>query len=73
MDHNFLSLHRHLDSTILLGRDGTAPEMFRRPSLMITDAFNAGEVQPSRQMRDKALLGENEDGYSSLWCISILN
>ncbi|KAG0049733.1 cleavage and polyadenylation specificity factor subunit 2 [Gryganskiella cystojenkinii] len=47
---------KHLDSTILLGKDGTAPEMFRRPSLLITDAFNAGETQPSRQARDKALL-----------------
>ncbi|KAF9388709.1 cleavage and polyadenylation specificity factor subunit 2 [Podila verticillata] len=47
---------KHLDPTVLLSRDGTTPNDFRLPSLMITDAFNAGETHPSRADRDKALL-----------------
>ncbi|KAG0034806.1 cleavage and polyadenylation specificity factor subunit 2 [Podila clonocystis] len=47
---------KHLDPTVLFSRDGTTPNDFRLPSLMITDAFNAGETHPSRADRDKALL-----------------
>ncbi|KAG0085428.1 cleavage and polyadenylation specificity factor subunit 2 [Podila epicladia] len=47
---------KHLDPTVLLSKDGTTPNDFRLPSLMITDAFNAGETHPSRADRDKALL-----------------
>ncbi|KAG0291115.1 cleavage and polyadenylation specificity factor subunit 2 [Linnemannia gamsii] len=47
---------KHLDGTILLQTDGSAPQEFQRPSLMITDAFNAQQIQPSRLSRDKALL-----------------
>ncbi|KAK5799514.1 beta-lactamase-like protein, partial [Linnemannia elongata] len=47
---------KHLDGTILLQTDGSAPQEFQRPSLMITDAFNAQQTQPSRLSRDKALL-----------------
>ncbi|KAF9195029.1 cleavage and polyadenylation specificity factor subunit 2 [Haplosporangium sp. Z 767] len=48
---------KHLNGTVLLQADGTSPQDFQRPSLMITDAFNAGQIlQPSRLARDKALL-----------------
>jgi hypothetical protein len=55
-----IELLRHLDGTILLQTDGSAPQEFQRPSLMITDAFNAQQIQPSRLSRDKALLGNHE-------------
>ncbi|KAK3819700.1 MAG: beta-lactamase-like protein [Benniella sp.] len=48
---------KHLDGTVLLQPDGNAPQEFQRPSLMITDAFNAQQLlQPSRPARDRALL-----------------
>ncbi|KAF9996727.1 cleavage and polyadenylation specificity factor subunit 2, partial [Modicella reniformis] len=48
---------KHLDGTVLLQPDGSAPQEFQRPSLMITDAFNAQQLlQPSRPARDRALL-----------------
>ncbi|KAG0235113.1 cleavage and polyadenylation specificity factor subunit 2, partial [Mortierella sp. GBA43] len=48
---------KHLDGTVLLQSDGNAPQEFQRPSLMITDAFNAKQLlQPSRPARDRALL-----------------
>ncbi|KAF9906283.1 cleavage and polyadenylation specificity factor subunit 2 [Linnemannia zychae] len=47
---------KHLDATVLLQTDGSAPQEFQRPSLMITDAFNSQQIQPSRLSRDKALL-----------------
>ncbi|KAK3845194.1 MAG: beta-lactamase-like protein, partial [Linnemannia gamsii] len=47
---------KHLDATVLFQTDGSAPQEFQRPSLMITDAFNAQQIQPSRLSRDKALL-----------------
>ncbi|KAF9958865.1 cleavage and polyadenylation specificity factor subunit 2 [Mortierella alpina] len=47
---------KHLDASVLLQSDGNAPQEFQRPSLMITDAFNAEQIQPSRMSRDKALL-----------------
>ncbi|KAI1316869.1 cleavage and polyadenylation specificity factor subunit 2 [Mortierella claussenii] len=48
---------KHLDATVLLQSDGSAPPEFQRPSLMITDAFNSEQLlQPSRPSRDRALL-----------------
>ncbi|KAI8603970.1 beta-lactamase-like protein, partial [Dissophora ornata] len=48
---------KHLDATVLLQSDGSAPQEFQRPSLMITDAFNAEQlIQPTRPSRDRALL-----------------
>ncbi|KAG9319398.1 hypothetical protein KVV02_004086 [Mortierella alpina] len=47
---------KHLDASVLLQSDGSAPQEFQRPSLMITDAFNAEQTQPSRMSRDRALL-----------------
>ncbi|CAO3564530.1 unnamed protein product [Mortierella alpina] len=47
---------KHLDASVLLQSDGSAPQEFQRPSLMITDAFNAEQIQPSRMSRDRALL-----------------
>ncbi|KAG0292428.1 cleavage and polyadenylation specificity factor subunit 2 [Dissophora globulifera] len=48
---------KHLDATVLLQSDGSAPQEFQRPSLMITDAFNSEQLtQPTRLSRDRALL-----------------
>ncbi|KAF9577847.1 cleavage and polyadenylation specificity factor subunit 2, partial [Lunasporangiospora selenospora] len=48
---------KHLDGTVLLPtEEGKPPEQFKSTSLMITDAFNAGERHPPRSARDKALL-----------------
>ncbi|KAG0368815.1 cleavage and polyadenylation specificity factor subunit 2 [Gamsiella multidivaricata] len=58
---------KHLDATVLLQADGNAPQEFQRPSLMITDAFNAEQyLQPSRLSRDRALLATLNDGGSVL-------
>ncbi|KAF9433404.1 cleavage and polyadenylation specificity factor subunit 2 [Entomortierella beljakovae] len=56
VDYNYRK-DKHLDATVLLRSDGNAPQEFQRPSLMITDAFNSGQLsQPSRTSRDRALL-----------------
>ncbi|KAG0280873.1 cleavage and polyadenylation specificity factor subunit 2 [Linnemannia exigua] len=57
---------KHLDGTVLLQTDGSAPQEFQRPSLMITDAFNSQQIQPSRLSRDKALLATLNSGGSVL-------
>ncbi|KAF9112440.1 cleavage and polyadenylation specificity factor subunit 2 [Mortierella sp. AM989] len=56
VDYNYRK-DKHLDATVLLPSDGSAPQEFQRPSLMITDAYNSGQLyQPSRLSRDRALL-----------------
>ncbi|KAF9405666.1 cleavage and polyadenylation specificity factor subunit 2, partial [Podila epigama] len=57
---------KHLDPTVLFSKDGTTPSDFKAPSLMITDAFNAGETHPSRADRDKGLLATLSTGGSVL-------
>ncbi|KAF9200337.1 cleavage and polyadenylation specificity factor subunit 2 [Haplosporangium sp. Z 27] len=56
VDYNYRK-DKHLDATVLLPSDGSVPQEFQRPSLMITDAYNSGQLyQPSRLSRDKGLL-----------------
>ncbi|KAF9998559.1 cleavage and polyadenylation specificity factor subunit 2 [Entomortierella chlamydospora] len=56
VDYNYRK-DKHLDATVLLPIDGNVPPEFQRPSLMITDAYNSGQLyQPSRLSRDRALL-----------------
>jgi len=45
----WLLITRHLNGTVL--------ESFYRPAVLITDAYNALNSQPSRQQRDKQFLG----------------
>ncbi|KAG0256248.1 cleavage and polyadenylation specificity factor subunit 2 [Actinomortierella ambigua] len=55
VDYNH-SKDKHLDGTVLLGSQEGLVDDLRRPSLMITDAFNAGEKTLARRIRDQALL-----------------
>ncbi|KAL1923357.1 uncharacterized protein VTP21DRAFT_8337 [Calcarisporiella thermophila] len=45
---------RHLDGTVMLV-GGMVHDALNRPSLLITDAFNAGNIHPARKHRDAAL------------------
>ena len=44
---------RHLNGTVLTA--------FSRPSLLISDAYNASNVQPTRKQRDAELMGASDD------------
>ncbi|KAG0238046.1 cleavage and polyadenylation specificity factor subunit 2 [Actinomortierella wolfii] len=55
VDYNH-SKDRHLDGTVLLGSQEGLVDELKRPSLMITDAYNAGEKTLARRIRDQALL-----------------
>ncbi|KAG5457275.1 MAG: beta-lactamase-like protein [Olpidium bornovanus] len=50
-------VERHLNGTALHG-GGAVLEALARPSLLITDSYNANSTQPSRKNRDAALFGE---------------
>lgn len=45
-------IHSHLNGTVLINTDALA-----RPSVLITDAYNAKNEQPLRKARDAALIG----------------
>lgn len=45
--------------------NGCSLEMLSRPSLLITDSFNATYVQPRRKQRDEQLL--------SMYCLGFKN
>jgi cleavage and polyadenylation specificity factor subunit 2 len=60
LDGMFIYNNRHLNGTVLHA-NGVVLEALMRPSILITDAFNALSVQPSRKQRDLALFGKIEE------------
>ena len=53
-NETLVMLHSHLNGTVL--------DSFARPSLLITDAYNANNIQPTRKQRDVELMGIGNKG-----------